>query len=161
MDLFRAYFTTARHNRLLQALVVVLVLGAAFIGFVTTKDPQIPFLARVIVAFLFALAWLVMFLALHFILGIVTVLTRNYQGVLGQHTLILADDGLIERTDFNDTLHRWKGFYGIRQTRRYIYLYSTQVLYHTVPKGSFASVSEMDSFLAEIRRRKDEAQRTA
>ena len=34
---------------------------------------------------------------------------RPQKGVLGPHTLVLTDEGLIERTEYNETLRRWKG----------------------------------------------------
>jgi hypothetical protein len=81
-----------------------------------------------------------------------TILTRKYHGVLCEHTIEVTDRGLIERTDVNETVHRWAGFHKVVRSRRYLRLYVTDALVHTVPLRAFASEQQIEDFLREIQR---------
>jgi len=77
---------------------------------------------------------------------------RKYRGFLGEHELEVRDEGLVERTDVNESLHRWSGFHKIVKTTRYLYIYVTDNNVHIVPRRCFASEQEQRAFLDEIQR---------
>ena len=82
---------------------------------------------------------------------------RKYRGLLGQHELEIRDDGLVERTDVNESLHRWTGFHKVVTTRRFLYIYVTDSNFHIVPKKSFASKPDALLFQSEIEKRMKDA----
>lgn len=79
-----------------------------------------------------------------------TVLTKKFRGILGEHELEIQEEGLIERTEFNQTVYRWKGFHKIVATRKHLYIYVTDNNAHIVPRRCFASVIEEQMFRSEL-----------
>jgi hypothetical protein len=78
---------------------------------------------------------------------------RRYKGLLGHHELEIRDEGLVERTDVNESLHRWSGFHKIASTGRYLFIYVTDNNVHVVPRRYFASKGEQQAFRDELERR--------
>ena len=60
--------------------------------------------------------------------------TAKGKGVLGEHTLEITDDGLIETTEYNRSLHRWAGIHKVTESRRFLWIYVTDTLAHIVPR---------------------------
>jgi hypothetical protein len=80
------------------------------------------------------------------------VMFKKFRGFLGDHELEIRDDGLVERTDVNESVHRWAGFHKIVTTGRYLYIYVTDNNVHIVPRRYFASEQEQRAFQEEIRK---------
>ena len=80
-------------------------------------------------------------------------LPKKHQGVLGQHELEMRDEGLIERTEFNESLHRWTGFHRVVSSGGYLYIYVTDRNVHVVPKRSFPSEGAVMLFRTDLERR--------
>jgi hypothetical protein len=59
------------------------------------------------------------------------------RSVLCEHTMTLADDGLVEVTPFNEARNLWKGIYQIVDTRDYIYIFTSFNSAHIIPKRAF------------------------
>lgn len=78
------------------------------------------------------------------------VATKKFRGVLGEHELDIQEEGLVERTEFNQTVHRWKGFHKIVSTRKHLYIYVTDNNAHVVPRRCFSSVTEEQMFRSEL-----------
>jgi hypothetical protein len=78
---------------------------------------------------------------------------KKLKGILGRHTLAIAEEGIVETTDFNQSLHRWPGIHRVRSTRRYLLIYINEVSFHAVPRRSFRTRDEASEFEAEVRRR--------
>ena len=80
------------------------------------------------------------------------VMFKKYRGFLGDHELEIRDEGLVERTDVNESLHRWAGFHKVVTTGRYLYIYVTDNNVHIVPRRYFATEQEQRAFHDEIQR---------
>ena len=78
---------------------------------------------------------------------------RSHRGLVGEHLLEVTETGLIERTDVNESLHRWTGFHKLISTRRYFYIFVTDAIVHVVPKRAFDSENEARVFQTAIERR--------
>jgi len=132
----------------------VLIMGI----FMASQSLQEPELAASSLAhkIAFAVIYEILYLGALFVIYVVliglTILLGRNRGILGEHVLEVTPDGLLERTDVNESLFRWPGFHKIRETRRYLYLYVTDVQVHLVPKRAFASPTEMRAFQDEIQR---------
>ena len=81
-----------------------------------------------------------------------TLLLGKHRGLVGEHVLEVRDDGLLERTAFNESLHRWAGFHKVKRTRSYLYLYVTDAMLHIVPLRCFTTPEEAKAFQDEIRK---------
>jgi len=67
-------------------------------------------------------------------------------GVLGEHTIEISEEGLREKTEVNDNLHLWKGIIKVQQNNDYIYIYIAELTAHIIPKISFSSKEEANVF---------------
>src|SRR5947209_3615051 len=47
-------------------------------------------------------------------------ISKKHKGLLGEHELEICEGGLVERTDVNESVHRWAGFHKIVTKRRYL-----------------------------------------
>ncbi|MCX5658394.1 MAG: YcxB family protein [Planctomycetota bacterium] len=75
------------------------------------------------------------------------------KGVVGTHTLTITELGLVEKTAYNETLHRWMTLLQVRMSRRCVLIFVKPGLVHAVPIRSFASAEEMKKFVDEIKYR--------
>ena len=146
-----------RFSRILVGMFICLLVYGAISGFsipATEAPGEPPSLVLRFASAVMAMIFLSVFATIgQVIVTAIMAYAREQKGVIGKHTLVLTDDGLIERTDYNETLHRWKGLFRVRESGHYIFLYVTEAQYHLMPKCSFASVDEMRSFLDEIQGR--------
>jgi len=147
-----------------QAYVVIrnrVVIAFALIGnsFMVWSDLHTPemtdktvgfkiFCAVVLTVFAFCLIAFVSIVAL-FLMNI----SKKFRGLLGEHELEIREDGLVERTDVNESVHRWAGFHKIVTRRRYLYIYVTDNNVHIVPRRCFASEQAERIFRNELERR--------
>jgi hypothetical protein len=83
---------------------------------------------------------------------------RKNTGVLGEHEIQLTDWGLIERTDVNQSVHRWPGVGRIVRTADFLIIHVGDAQYLAVPTTAFASVSALDAFEAELHEKHNRAQ---
>jgi hypothetical protein len=89
------------------------------------------------------------------------VMVKKYRGFLGEHELEIREDGLMERTDVNESLNRWAGFHKIVRTTRYLYIYVTDNSYHIVPLKYFGSEAEERTFRDEMEKHVKACERRA
>jgi len=81
---------------------------------------------------------------------------RN-KSVVGEHELEILDDGLVERTEYNENKSSWAGIERVVSTPRYTFIYITSVSAHVVPRES-VSDGDYDAFTQELARRVHAAQ---
>src|SRR5690606_25063181 len=67
-------------------------------------------------------------------------------GVLGEHTITLSPEGVLERTAVNEGLHKWSGIHAIVDDKEHLYLMIGEQMSHIIPKRAFASESEALAF---------------
>lgn len=77
------------------------------------------------------------------------------RGVLGEHELILSERGLIESTEYNETLHKWNGLGFILVTHGYYFVRTNETNggYHLIPRRGHILEGDPESFVAELRAR--------
>jgi hypothetical protein len=158
-DILRWQFYLLIRNR------VLIVFGLIFSLALAWNDLRAPEMSARPIGF--KIFYAVFFTAAMFcVLGLVTtaltsctVLFKKYRGFLGDHELEIRDDGLVERTDVNESVHRWAGFHKIATTSRYLYIYVTDHNVHIVPRRYFATEQEQRAFQDEIQRHINAASR--
>lgn len=78
-------------------------------------------------------------------------LSRNEEGVLGPHELIVTEDDVTERTPVSETRFIWKSVPKIEENADFIFLYQTSQYYHVIPKRIFNIEAESQEFLSLLR----------
>lgn len=86
---------------------------------------------------------------------------RKDKGVLGEHTLEITDEGLIESTDVNRSLSTWGSSFRIRETARYAFIFVSEGIAHVVPLSRPPLEGSVREFLEELRSRIRKAQQSA
>lgn len=141
------------HNRLAMGFLLSF---AAFLVWITLRSPEMaerPLRERIFAGIFFAI-FLLSALALgQLIFVALWILLRKGRGMFGEHELIIREDGLVERTDVNESMHRWTGFHKIVSSGGYLYVFVTDMNVHIVPKRCFTSEEERQSFEQEIEQR--------
>ena len=151
-DIMAARIIFVRYSRLIQALLIFLAVVAGALGFFSS-GPWEPLASRLMAAVILIVLALIAFWVIYTVVVVVQSLAMKDRGVVGAHTMILTDEGLIERTAYNESLHRWNGFSRVRQSSRYLFLFLSEERFFHIPKRSFASDEEMRSFFEEIKGR--------
>jgi hypothetical protein len=146
-DVFANWMTIIFRNRMLQIFVLVALIingciwapgfGARSTGFL------------VIEAGLYLVGFLGFLALVQAVMGAAHAFLAPLRGVVGEHTLEITDRGLIERTDCNETLHRWP-MGRILSLGPYLYIYVSDTNSHQVPKRYF-SPQEISAFEAALR----------
>lgn len=102
------------------------------------------------------------FAAIMLLTHVVFILVRKNKGVVGTHELEIVEDGLRQRTEVTEVLHRWEGFHKIVPTRGRIFVYTTDNNVEYIPRRAFASEHESRQFEQELMARVERARsRTA
>ena len=78
---------------------------------------------------------------------------RRDKGVVGEHTLEITDDGLIESTEVNRSLANWRTSFRIRESKRYAHIYTSLGSAHVVPKAKPPLEGSVVEFLGELKAR--------
>ena len=151
-DMFLNYLTIFARNRFLQVFVPVCLVIC--VGLRLTphlgREP-VWWLALYATGYCFAMLAVVM--ASLTLMGLVTSFTGQHRGVLGKHTLEITQEGLRERTDVNEALHRWPGITRVLSVGGYLFIYLGESTAHfQVPKRGF-SPEIFKKFEAELRTR--------
>ena len=81
---------------------------------------------------------------------LISTLLQTYRGLLGEHILEITDEGLVERTEFNEGLHRWAGIDRVMAHSRFLMIYVTPGHIHIVPWRAFGSTAEASLFQGEL-----------
>ena len=76
----------------------------------------------------------------------------KHPGVIGLHTLQITERGLLECTEFNETLIKWPAIRRLRSTGRYLFISVTDFQAQVVPKRCVAR-EQLKEFEAELRAR--------
>jgi YcxB-like protein len=80
---------------------------------------------------------------------------KNGDGVLGEHLICFKDDFLLEVTDVNETQHSWKGVDRIEEDKDYIFIFTSPLNAHIIPKRYFSNIEASLMFFNEAQRLKE------
>ncbi|TAK99654.1 MAG: YcxB family protein, partial [Verrucomicrobia bacterium] len=85
------------------------------------------------------------------LLGFVSAFLMQHPGLVCRHTLEITEAGLIERTEVNESLHRWPNICRIFSFAGYLYVYVGQDNVHMIPKRDLtpAALAKFESDLRE------------
>jgi hypothetical protein len=151
-DILRWQFRLLLRNRLLLGF------GLGLSLLLVWNDLRSPAFAaysvgfKVFYAVFFPLTMFALVGSVTMLLMVCMVMFKTYRGLLGEHELEIREQGLVERTEFNESLHRWSGFHKVVRTTRYLYIYVTDNQVHIVPRRCFVSEQEEQAFRDELQR---------
>ena len=133
-------------SRLMWGLVLAMLLLAAVVAWgARNASPALPLLVGA--------AFLGVFLGLRRSL-IASVVRRQFRepapGLFGRHTLELADDALIKRTDVGETKTRFSAVGPIVETPTHVFIYLGPVAAHALAREHVVS-GDLTAFLAALR----------
>jgi len=154
-DVLRCRLWVVAHNRKLVTILLLVCIAVPALTYHTPEGVRFPLAYCV---FYFVITAAVM-LALNAVFQVafhtVWLFLNKNPGVVGEHEFIIQDDGLVEKTPFNESLHRWAGFQRIASSPNYLFLFVAGNIVHYIPLRIFASKEEAGSFRAELQRRAD------
>lgn len=73
------------------------------------------------------------------------------KGLLGKHTMIVSEEGLVERTAVGESRTSWAGVDRIEQNAEYIFIYTSAAAAHVVPKRAFGDGQAAEDFYRRVR----------
>jgi len=150
-DMFVNSMTIFLRNRILQVSVLLgLILnGCVWLG------PRLltgSYLQLVSAGLIFLIGYFGFLAVCMSAFGLATAFLLKQRGVVGKHSLEITDQGLVERTDYNETMHKWPSVCRIMSICGYLFIYVGDMNSHQVPKRCF-SPEEIANFEAELRAR--------
>lgn len=127
------------------------ILSAAIFALAVLNAPEPPSIVVMVGTFLeYVAVYYVGFVVVTAFLVLIRPYTSLQRGVVGEHTLILTDTGLIEKTAYNNTHHPWMSLTRVLRSQRFVLIYITKTRAHAVPVRSFGSEAELERFVGEI-----------
>jgi hypothetical protein len=72
------------------------------------------------------------------------------KGIIGTHEITVTRDQIVERTEFGESRTNWQAIEKIVTTANYIFVYTTAISAHIIPKREFPDESVYEKFLETI-----------
>lgn len=146
-DLFRAGFRTFISQRILWLFGFAILAFSWWSTFTYEETRKKPLIVGIMIAtFTAGIGAGIGLMAGTAIIATQSFLRRD-RGVLGEHTIEITSEGLVESTIVNRTLHNWGSSFRIRGTKRYACIYISDSNYHLVPKNRPPLEGSVDEFL--------------
>lgn len=134
-DLFFAQWHLIGQNKGLRILLPVLAIFIIYSSYTYDKIASQGFAYKTIYAF----TYLIFALGIAFVAGIATVALNVFfmkgKGVLGEHTLEITEEGLIEETDFNRSFNKWSSVMKTKLTKNFYFIFITDHMAHVIPRS--------------------------
>jgi hypothetical protein len=147
---FSAY--TYSHSPVMLALYSIIFGVACFLAYASVPDSE-----TLAVRILTAAVMVTIILSLYFLVFgvfiVLSLISKANKTILTQHTITLAETGLIEETEFSRTEQKWIGIPRLVRTRRHIFAYVSQYAAHVIPRRAFHDVASWNSFYEELQSR--------
>jgi YcxB-like protein len=150
-DLFFGLMTIVLRNRMLQVSIVSLIVFSEVLVVVFGLGEGL-FSSTIVLSVVFAFALCLAIFISQALLALAMAYLPKERGVIGEHTLEITEQGLIERTEFNESLHKWPAMYRVVSQLGYLYIYVSYSIYHQVPKRR-VDAQQMAAFENELRAR--------
>lgn len=151
-DLLRLNFRAVFRN---PVIVVIYLLTAAMWVISMLAQPSIRERSVAYKIDFGTIAWAVVTVPFCVVMGLLIVaivFLRNHRGVLGPHTITLSDEGLLEKTEFNEGRWNWSGILRVQTSNDFIFAFVNDSLVHLIPKRAFASPAAALEFETRLRK---------
>jgi YcxB-like protein len=150
-DVFVTGLRALLFQRTIMCMVFLSLCGIWWITFSNTQKVEEPdSIASAVIATGGVLTFLVCGTLGAIIVTAMHACMRNGKGILGEHTLEITDEGLVESTEVNTTLHSWNSAFRIRRTGSYIFIFVATGVGHIVPLKRLPIDGSVDEFIEEL-----------
>lgn len=143
-QMYMSYTTTLLLKHF--TFIILFYIGFTTVTYILNDEPSplgFP-ISLLLHTFIFALIYPL----IHFSVLSLNALFKSYKnsGVICEHTFNVTDDGLFEKTEYNETLHSWSGIDRVYIRGKYviILLHSNQC--HILPFRDFSSRGDIKKF---------------
>ena len=68
--------------------------------------------------------------------------------VLGKKTFTITDEGLLEESDSNTNLQKWKSILSVESNKKAIFIFVDKIAAYVIPKRHFENDTEAEKFLS-------------
>lgn len=162
MDRFRGMIHLALRSRanLVLYLLMLLAIGGSEFATLPTPTTVVELVATLAMLKVILLGATVAFVVLTVLSLALSTRYKRDPGVLGEHTIELTEDGLIESTNVNRTEARWAGICKVVRTNKYLLVYLGRSEAHLIPRRAFATEDDCDRFYTFCCVKRDEAEVT-
>ena len=69
-------------------------------------------------------------------------------GLLGLHELEISKEGIVEKTEFNESRQSWRGVEKIVPTETHLFIFISSISAHVIPRHE-VNVGELEQFIAQ------------
>ena len=114
-DFFCARLIGVIFMRSLMIFFIVFLIIISYSSFKKVDDNILNIINFISSLIGYLIVLIVIFILFMIILNTIQLLITKGKGVLGYHDLIISDEGLTESTEFNKSLHMWKGIKSINK----------------------------------------------
>ena len=150
-DLFFNNMTLWMRNRILQ-LMLVLFLGFELWFGLSRYPGHTSALELAFHCLVILVSCVVIMLVTFVFVGLAMSFLLKQRGVICEHVLEITDEGLVESTEMNRTLHRWSSICRIMNIFGYLFVYVGDQNAHQVPRRCIP-LEQMANFERELRAR--------
>jgi hypothetical protein len=152
-DVLRCRLWVVAHNRKLVTIILLMCVAVSALTYHTPEGIRFPLVYCGFYFVIMTALMLALNVAFQIVFHAFWLFANKNRGVVGEHEFVIRDDGLVEKTPFNESLHRWAGFHKVTASRNYLFVFVTDNIVHYIPFRIFASKEDADSFQAELQRR--------
>lgn len=132
-DLLRASLHALVRNRFLWVVWAALTISVSYSWITDGKYDDKTTGYKIAMVIILAIMYIAVIFGLTALITSATILIRKHVGVLGEHTLSIEDDGLVEETDHNVSRSKWSLYHKTRSMGAFAFLYITEVQFHLIP----------------------------
>jgi len=133
-DILYANFLSLMRNRYLHVLWSIFIIWICYTALQGSKTAPQSMSITVATCVFMAVICYVFFFTATFAVVAGMILLRKNKGVLGEHSLTLSDEGLVESTIYNETLNRWAAYHKTVSTKKHLLLYVSEGQFHVISK---------------------------
>lgn len=152
-DVLRCRLWVLAHNKKVLAILLLMCLGFPLLNYHKPQNASFPIL-EFGVYFLVTVGLLIALYACFLVaFNVLWLFITPNRGVVGEHDFEIREDAFWEKSPFNESLHRWSGFYKVARSRNFLFVFVTDNIVHYIPVNAFASKEEADAFQAELQKR--------
>lgn len=131
-----------RANRIVAAVFLLAMLIS--ILRVPLRPPSM--LGYAILVVFTCVIWLLAMLLITIATVFVTAATSRNKGFLCRHTVHLSPESFIEESPSKRGEWKWDGLHGVVETKKHLFILTSEASGHVVPRRAFSSQSEWEAF---------------
>ena len=150
-DLINGQWQMMRFNRALRYLVSALGLFVFYSSFTFSEVQDRSVSYRIFYSLFYLIFVLGVGLVGTLAVSALNTLLGKGKGLVGEHQLVLTEEGLEESTAYNRSLHTWAGMRGIKESGGFYCLFVTENHAYLIPRKRPVLEGDLTTFIKEFR----------